>query len=134
MYGLAALGLVVVHRATRNVDLSLGAVATAAAFAYHRLSTDASLPTAVAAVASLGVAAAIGFGGAVVARLLGPDRPLAAAVASLALAGLVLAACTAAFGADTQFVAPLLPDVHLQVAGAVLSGHQLAVLAAAAIV
>ncbi len=134
MYGLAALGLVVVHRATRNVDLSLGAVATAAAFVYHRLSSDASVPAALAAVAALAVAAAIGLCGAMVARLLGPDRPLAAAVASLALAGLVLAACTAAFGTETQFVAPLLPDVRVEVAGAVLSGHQLAVLAAAAIV
>jgi sulfate-transporting ATPase len=131
MYGLAALGLVVVHRATRNIDLSLGAVATAAAFAYHGLSTDGSLPEPVAALAALGVAAAIGLVGARVARVLGPDRPLAGAVASLALAGLVLAACSALFGTDTEFVPPLLPDVRLVVAGTVLSGHQLLVLGAA---
>jgi branched-subunit amino acid ABC-type transport system permease component len=103
MYALAALGLVVVHRATRNIDLSLGAVATAAAFAYHRLSTDVSLPAPLAAAAALGVAAVIGLAGASAARLVGPSRPLAAAVASLALGGLVLAACGAAFGTDTEF-------------------------------
>ncbi|MGH9042128.1 MAG: ABC transporter permease subunit [Acidimicrobiia bacterium] len=136
MYGLAALGLVVVHRATRNVDLSLGAVATAAAFAFHRLSAGpdgigGALPVPVAALVALGVAATIGLGGATVARVLGPDRPLAAAVASLALAGLVLAACAALFGTDTEFVPPLLTDVRLEVANTVLSGHQLLVLGAA---
>jgi sulfate-transporting ATPase len=134
MYGLAALGLVVVHRATRNIDLSLGAVATASAFAYHRLSADGGLPEPVAALVALGVAAAIGWVGACVARVLGPDRPLAGAVASLALAGLVLAACTAVFGGDTQFAAPLLPGIRLELAGTVLSGHQLLVLGAALVI
>jgi sulfate-transporting ATPase len=63
--------------------------------------------------------------------VLGPDRPLAGAVGSLALAGLVLAACGAFFGNDTEFVPPLLPDVSVEVAGTVLSGHQLLVLGAA---
>jgi sulfate-transporting ATPase len=131
MYGLAALGLVVVHRATRNIDLSLGAVATAAAFVYHHLSANASLPAPLAALVALGVAAAIGLVAASVGRILGPGRPLAGAVASLALAGIVLAACAAAFGGDTQFVAPLLPGVQLDVGGTVLSGHQLLVLGTA---
>ena len=66
-----------------DVDLSLGAVATAAAFTYHRLSTDASLPTAVAAVAARWVSPPpSASAGPVLARLLGPDRPLAAAVAA----------------------------------------------------
>jgi ABC-type branched-subunit amino acid transport system ATPase component/ABC-type branched-subunit amino acid transport system permease subunit len=134
MYGLAALGLVVVHRATRNIDLSLGAVATAAAFIYHRLSADAAVPAPLAALVALGVAAAIGLVGASVGRMLGPGRPLAGAVASLALAGVVLAACAALFGTDTEFVAPLLPSVQLDVAGTVLSGHQLLVLGTAVIV
>src|SRR5262245_11203184 len=128
MYGLAALGLVVVHRATRNIDLSLGAVATAAAFVYHRLSADASVPAPLAALAALGIAAAIGLVGASVSRVLGPGRPLAGAVASLAVAGLVLASCTALFGDGTEFVSPLLPGVRLEIGGTVLSGHQLLVL------
>jgi iron-sulfur cluster repair di-iron protein len=131
MYGLAALGLVVVHRATRRIDLSLGAVATAAAFVYHRLSVDASVPAPLAAVIALGVAATIGLVGASVGRVLGPGRPLAGAVASLAIAGLVLAACAALFGSSTEFVAPLLPEVRVDVAGTVLSGHQLLVLGTA---
>ncbi len=131
MYGLAALGLIVVHRATRNIDLSLGAVATAAAFVYHRLSADVSLPAPLAALAALGVAAALGLAAAAVGRLLGPGRPLAGAVASLALAGLVLAGCAALFGTDTEFVSPLFPGVQLEVAGTVLSGHQVLVLATA---
>ena len=134
MYGLAALGLVVVHRATRNVDLSLGAVATAAAFTYHRLSMDGALPEPIAALAALGVAAGLGLVGAAATRVLGPDRPLAAAVASLALAGLVLATCTALFGNDTEFVPPLFPGFRAEVAGTVLSGHQLLVLGASAVV
>jgi ABC-type branched-subunit amino acid transport system ATPase component/branched-subunit amino acid ABC-type transport system permease component len=134
MYGLAALGLVVVHRATRNIDLSLGAVATAAAFVYHHLSGNASVPAPLAALVALGAAAAIGLVSAWVGRVLGPGRPLAGAVASLALAGIVLAACAAVFGGDTQFVAPLLPGVHLDVGGTVLSGHQLLVLGTALVV
>ena len=134
MYGLAALGLVVVHRATRTIDLSLGAVATAAAFAYHHLSANASLPAPLAALVALGVAAAIGAVAASVGRVLGPGRPLAGAVASLALAGLVLAACAAVFGGDTEFVAPLLPGVQIDVGGTVLSGHQLLVLGTALVV
>ena len=132
MYGLAALGLVAVHRATRKVDLSLGAVATAAAFAYHRLSAGGPLPAPAAALVALGLAAGIGAVGAALARRVGPARPLAATVASLALAGLVLAACSAMFGTDTQFVAPLLPGVRWRLAGTVLSGHQIIVLAVAA--
>ena len=132
MYGLAALGLVAVHRATRKVDLSLGAVATASAFAYHRLSAGGPLPAPAAALVALGLAAGIGAIGAALARRVGPGRPLAATVASLALGGLVLAACSALFGTETQFVAPLLPGVRWRLAGTVLSGHQIVVLAVAA--
>src|SRR5688500_14280319 len=102
MYGLAAIGLVVVHRATGNLDLSQGAAATAAAFTMHRLRVDAELPAPIAAAVALSVAAAIGFGGAVVARRVGAGRRLAAVVGSLALAGLVLSACTGLFGTETQ--------------------------------
>src|SRR5688572_9628785 len=133
MYGLAAIRLVVLHRATGTLDLSQGAAATAAAFTMHRLRVDAELPGAAAAVVALSVAAAIGYGGAVVARRVGPGRRLAAVVGSLALAGLVLAACTGLFGAETQFVPPLISGGSLRVAGTVLSGHQLLVLGAAAV-
>ncbi len=131
MYGLAAIGLVVVHRSTGNLDLSQGAAATAAAFTMHRLRIDTGLPAVVAAAVALAVAGAIGLVGAVAARRAGAGRRLAAAVASLAVAGLVLAGCTGLFGGDTQFVPPLVSGGSVRVAGAVLSGHQLLVLAAA---
>ena len=133
MYGLAAIGLVVVHRATGNLDLSQGAAATAAAFTMHRLRVDAELPAPAAAAVALSVAAAIGYGGAVVARRVGPGRRLAAVVGSLALAGLVLSACTGLFGGETQFVPPLISGGSVRVAGTVLSGHQLLVLGAAVV-
>ena len=131
MYGLAASGLVVVHRATRNLDLSQGASATAAAFTVHRLRVDTGLPVPVAVVAGLAVAAAVGCLGAALARRIGPRRPLASVVGSLALGGLVLVVCTGVFGAETQFAPAWFPELSLRVAGTVLSGQQLLVLAAA---
>ncbi|HYH49817.1 MAG TPA: hypothetical protein VEG38_09745, partial [Acidimicrobiia bacterium] len=72
MYGLAAVGLVLVHRATRNLDLSQGAAATAAAFTMHRLRAEAGLPTVPAAIAGLAVAAGVGCAGAALAGRIGP--------------------------------------------------------------
>jgi ABC-type branched-subunit amino acid transport system ATPase component/branched-subunit amino acid ABC-type transport system permease component len=131
MYGLAAVGLILVHRATRNLDLSQGAAATAAAFTMHRLRVDAGVPAGVATAAGLVVAALVGCAGAALARRIGPGRPLAAVVSSLALGGLVLAGCTAAFGTETEFVPPMLTGLSLRVAGTVLSGQQVLVLASA---
>jgi sulfate-transporting ATPase len=134
MYGLAAVGLLLVHRATRYLDLSQGAAATAAAFTMHRLRTDAGVPAGVAALAGLAVAAGVGCAGAALARRIGPGRPLAAGVGSLALGGLVLAGCTAVFGTETEFVPPLVGGLTWRVGGTVLSGQQLVVLAAAVVV
>jgi len=130
MYGLAASGLVVVHRATRNLDLSLGATATAAAFTVHRLSVDTGVPVPVAIAAGLSVAAALGWLSAAVARRIGPGRPLASVVGTLALGAVVLSVCAGVFGTDTEFARPWFPGLSLRVAGTVLTGQQLAVIGA----
>ncbi|GAA0617195.1 hypothetical protein GCM10009547_19220 [Sporichthya brevicatena] len=132
MYGLAALGLLVVHRTTGNVDLSLGGVAAAAAYVYHHTSTGGGQPRAVAFVAALAVAAACGGVSAAAARVIGPDRPITAAVASLAWGGVLTAGCVLFFGRDVQFVAPW-GSARFDVAGTTLSAHQLLVIAVAVI-
>jgi len=133
MYGLAAAGLLVVYRATRHLDLSQGAAATAAAFTMHRLRTDLAVPTPAAIAAGLVTAAAVGAVNAVIIRRVGPQRPLAALVAGIALAGLVLAGCAAVFGLQTQFMPPLLSGAPVRLAGTVLSAQQLLVMATAAV-
>ncbi len=131
MYGLAALGLLVVHRTTGNVDLSLGGVAAVAAYVYHHTSTGGGQPRAVAFVAALAVAAACGGVSAAAARGIGPDRPITAAVASLAWGGVLTAGCVLFFGRDVQFVAPWMGGHRFDVAGTTLSAHQILVIAVA---
>ena len=131
MYALAALGLVVVFRSTGNLDLSLGGVAAAAAYCYHHGSTGGGLPRVAAAVLALLVAAGCGLASAAGARVIGRDRPITTAVASLAWGGVLMAGCVVLFGADAQFVQPWLREVRVEVAGTVVTGHQLLVLALA---
>lgn len=135
MYGLAALGLLVVHRTTGNVDLSLGGVAAAAAYTYHAGATGGGLPRAVAVAVALLIAAGCGLVGAVVARRIGPGRPLQAAVASLAWGGLLSTGCLLVFGPDVEFVAPWMPGHGVRIGGVFLTAHQVLVgiVAAAAV-
>jgi sulfate-transporting ATPase len=75
MYGLAALGLIVVHRATGNVDLSLGGTAAAGAYVYHHAATGGGAPRAVAVLCGLAVAGLSGGVGAGLARRTGRSPP-----------------------------------------------------------
>ena len=131
MYALAALGLVVIFRSTGNLDLSLGGVAATAAYCYHHGSTGGGLPRVVAAALALLVAAGCGVVSAAGARVIGRDRPITTAVASLAWGGVLMAGCVLLFGAEAQFVQPWLRDVRVDLGGTVVTGHQLLVLAVA---
>lgn len=131
MYALAALGLVVVFRSTGNLDLSLGGIAATAAYCYHHGSTGGGMPRVVAAVLALAVAGACGLASAAGARMIGRGRPITSAVASLAWGGLLMAVCLVIFGSDTQFVQPFLRGRTVEVAGFVLTGHQVLVMAVA---
>lgn len=133
MYGMAALGLILVHRATGNVDLSLGGTAAVSAYVYFHASTGGGQPRAVAVLLGLMFAAGSGLVVAAAARLIGRDRPITAAVASLAWGGVLMSGCVLVFGRDTQFVAPWLAGRQLEISGTVLMGHQLLVMGVAVV-
>lgn len=134
VYGIAALGIVLVFRVARVVNLAQGEAITAGALLTWWLDTRWGWARGAAAVAA--VAAAAGFF-AVAARLTvarggraaSPDT-LGASLVTLALALFAQGLLFAGFGRELHGSPPLVAGAPLEVAGVAVPSHTLLVLAA----
>lgn len=126
IYGMIALGIVLVHRGTRTVNFALGETGTLSLYAAWWLVTDQGLPWVVGAAGAVTVAAAVavGFERAVVRTMVRPS-PTTTAVATIGLLTLVLAVELRAFSASPRLLPPPVSGRGVTVAGIVVSPTQL---------
>jgi branched-chain amino acid transport system permease protein len=136
VYGIAALGIVLVFRVSRVINLAQGEAITAGALGTWWLDVRAGWPRPVAAIAAI---AAVALFFAVAARWtivragsVAAGDVLAASLVTLALALFGQGLLFAAFGRELHGSPPMLPGRAVLVAGAGLPAHTVLVLAVTA--
>jgi branched-subunit amino acid ABC-type transport system permease component len=133
VYGLLAVGLVVVYRGSRIINFAYGETGMIGAFVFSELWVTHHVGLAVAVPAGVGLSAALG---AVTERvLIRPLRgrpPLTAMVGTLAVATLILSYATRRYGLYPHFLPPLLAGDGLRVGGLAVNPGQLIILATSA--
>lgn len=127
VYGIAALGIVVVFRVARVINLAQGEAITIGALGTWWLDVQGGWPRPLAATAAIAGSAAF-FGVAARLTLLGRRRVTSndtvnAALVTLALALFAQGLVFAAFGRDLHGSAPLLAGSALHVAGVSVPLH-----------
>ncbi len=122
IYGLIAMGFVLVYKATGVLNIAHGALVTLGAFFAYSLATAARLPFAVAVVVALVLAFAVGA--AIEALFMRPliGQPILAAVMmTFALLSIVQGIVIAVWGTDYFSYPRVFPERPIRVAGMVLS-------------
>ena len=135
VYGLLAVGLVVVYRGTRIVNFAYGETGMIGAFVFSELWVDGGLVLGVALLA--GVAASAGVGALTEVVLVRPLRgqpPLTAMVGTLAVASLILTFASRRYGVNPRFLPPLADGDGFRVLGQSIRPGQLVVLGAVLLV
>jgi branched-subunit amino acid ABC-type transport system permease component len=128
IYALVALGVVVVYRVSRVVNLAHGAMGVFATFCFHYVFVQGwGVPIVVAYVLTLLVGAGLGVG---VERLfVGPIRQRGTLVTVVMTVGvlLLLSELTVQlWGPNTPPIASLFPDSSIQFGGTGVTAHQFA--------
>jgi branched-chain amino acid transport system permease protein len=135
VYGLLAVGLVVVYRGSRVINFAYGETGMIATFAFMEMWVNHHLPLAISVVAAVLLAAGIGAAtDLVVIRPLRGEPPLTAMVGTLGVAALILAFAIRRYGVNPSFLPPLVEGTGFTVNGLEIQRSQLLVLLAAATV
>lgn len=126
IYGLLALGVVLVFRGSRVLNLAHGEIGTFALFIAAWLVVDQHLPYALAVAIAIGAAALLGvaFERSVV-RFMRDSEPLAVAVATIGLLTLLVSGELFLFGGSPRNLPPALTGSGVTVAGIVVSQNRL---------
>lgn len=125
IYGLLAVGIVLVYRGSRVLNFAQGELGTLGLYAAWWLSTEHGLPWIVGALGAVAVATAIGLGfERFVVRPMGEESRLSVAVATVGLLLFLLAVGFRFFGESPRSVAgPIRGGIDL--AGVIVSGTQI---------
>src|SRR5256714_12428823 len=120
IYGLFALGIVLVYRGTGALNFAQGELGTAALYLAWWLNTDHGLPWIVGAVAAIALAAGLGlaFERLVVRGLVQASR-LSVAIATVGLLSLLLALEFRAFRASPRQLKGPIGGAGIELAGVV---------------
>lgn len=126
IYGLFAVGIVLVYRGSGVINFAQGEIGTFALFIAWYLVTDRGMPWLVGALAAVLVAAAIGGGfERVVVRPMIDGSKVAVAVATVGLLGFLLALELRLFTASPRSIAGPISGLGVKVAGVYVSPTQL---------
>jgi branched-chain amino acid transport system permease protein len=129
VYGLLAVGLVVVYRGTRIINFAYGETGMIGAFVFSELWVDHHLALLIAVLAGVLTSAAVGAATEVVlVRPLRGQPPLTAMVGTLAIASRILTFASRRYGVNPRFLPPLASGKGIGVAGITISPGQLVVL------
>ena len=135
IYGLLAVGLVVVYRGSRIINFAYGETGMIGAFVFSELWVDHGVNLALALVAAIALSAAIGAVTEVaLIRPLRGQPPLTAMVGTLAVATLILTYASRRYGLYPRFLPPLVGGDGVRVGGVTIQSGQLLILVVAAIV
>jgi branched-chain amino acid transport system permease protein len=130
VYGLFAVGLVVVYRASRTLNFAHGEIGMLGAFVFVELHVDHGWPLLLAFVCGPLASAAIGAAAdlLLVRPLLGRER-LNLLVATTGLAAFLLVFASRRYGLSIRFVEPLLAGKGVTLAGLTIVPGQVFILA-----
>ncbi|HWL65231.1 MAG TPA: branched-chain amino acid ABC transporter permease/ATP-binding protein [Actinomycetota bacterium] len=117
-FSMFALGISVIYRASRVLNLSHGAMAMLPAYAYYSLS-EAGLPLIVSLPLSVAIGAILGvLVEFVFVRRLRPQGPTAQTVGTVAVTGLLIALAAKVWGTTPLLPPGVFPEGQVDVAGA----------------
>lgn len=135
VYGLLAVGLVVVYRCSRVVNFAYGETGMVGAFVFTELWLDRGMPVLLALVIGVGVSALIGaLTERLVVRRLRDEPRLTSMVATLGIASLLLTYASRRYGLTPRFTQPLVSGPGVEVGGLTVQPSQLLILAVAVLV
>ena len=127
-YTMFALGIVVIYRSSRVLNLAHGAMAMAPAYAYFSL-TKWGIPPLAGLVLAVAAGALLGVGiESVFVRRLRPQGPTAQTVGTVAVTGLLIALVGKLYGTSAIQVPPVFPEGEVEVAGAIVRFADLGIL------
>ena len=129
VYGLLAVGLVVVYRGSRIINFAYGEIGMIGAFVFSELWVDSGVALLVALAVGVGLSAALGaLTEVVLIRPLRGQPPLTAMVGTLAVAALILAYASRRYGLQPHFMPPLVNGDGIRLAGVTIQPGQLVIL------
>jgi branched-subunit amino acid ABC-type transport system permease component len=134
VYGLLAVGLVVIYRGSRIINFAYGETGMIGAFVFSELWVDHHAPLLLAMVAGVALSAALGAVTEVaLIRPLRGQPPLNAMVGTLAVAALILSYASRRYGLYPRFLPPLVAGTGVHAVGVTVSPNQLVILAVAVV-
>jgi branched-chain amino acid transport system permease protein len=130
VYGLLAVGLVVVYRGSRIINFAYGETGMIGAFVFSELWVDKGVALLLALLAGIVVSTSVGaLTELVLIRPLRGQPPLTAMVGTLAVASLILAFATRRYGLYPHFLPPLIKGDGVRFAGITIQPGQVVILA-----
>ncbi|MEX2555385.1 MAG: branched-chain amino acid ABC transporter permease [Actinomycetota bacterium] len=135
IYGIFAVGLVVVYRSTRVVNFAHGEIGMLGAFVFSELWFDNGHPLALALV--VGVAVSVGLGAVtewLVVRPLRDQPRVTLLVATFGLAGLLLVFASRRYGVQPRFIDPIVGGEGPHLLGLTIKPTQLLIVLTAIVV
>lgn len=129
VYGLLAVGLVVVYRGTRVINFAYGETGMIGAFVFSELWVGSGVALVLALVAGVLASASVGaLTEVVLVRPLRGQPPLTAMVGTLAVASLILTFASRRYGVNPRFLPPLAEGEGVRVLGQSVRPGQLVIL------
>jgi branched-chain amino acid transport system permease protein len=135
IYGLLALGVVLVYRGSKVLNLAHGEIGTFALYVASVLIVDWKLPYLLGAGIAIATAVALGVGfERGVVQFMRDGDPLAVAVATIGLLTLLVSAELFLFGGSPRNVPPAISGGGVTLAGVVVSPNRILGLVACAVI
>ena len=129
IYGLLAIGIVLVYRGSRVLNFAQGEIGTTGLFAAWFLCTEQGLPWIVGAAGAIAVSTGIGLGfERLIVRPMGSSSRLAVAVATVGLSLFLFGAGTRLNGPTPRSVPPVIRGKGFSIAHVFVSPTQLVAL------
>ena len=129
VYGLLAVGLVVVYRGSRIINFAYGETGMLGAFVFAELWVDTGLGVLLALLVGVAVSASAGaLTEVVLVRPLRDQPPFVAMVGTLAVAALVLTYASRRYGVNPRFLPPLVSGDGVRIGGIAVQPGQLLIL------
>jgi branched-chain amino acid transport system permease protein len=129
VYGLLAVGLVVVYRGSRIINFAYGETGMIGAFVFSELWVDQGLALLLALAVGVALSATTGaLTEVVLIRKLRGQPPLVAMVGTLAVASVILTYATRRYGVNPRFLPPLVEGEGARIGGVTIQPAQFLIL------
>ena len=135
VYGLLAVGLVVIYRGSRVINFAYGETGMIGAFVFSELWVTRHVALLIAVVAGVALSAAVGaLTEVALVRPLRGQPPLSVMVGTLAVAAVVLTFATRRYGLTPHYLPPLVDGDGVRLLGVNIAPAQLLILVVTVVV